>query len=145
MNVNSNPRELVIFFDGLCIWCSRWVDFCLKNDEGQRLRFATKQGKTFAQLVQQRPELGEVGSVVVWGGEDEIWIKSEATAKILAQLPGALGWMGRMQLAAYRIVPPTRWLADFIYGIIARNRYRWFGKRDACRVPTEAERARFLE
>jgi predicted DCC family thiol-disulfide oxidoreductase YuxK len=126
----------IIFFDGVCGLCNRAVDALLQADRQAVFRFAPLQGETAKRLLPPLPEDPEDWSIV-YLDERGVHRYSDASLEICRRLGGA--W----SLAALlRFVP--RALRDPVYLWIARNRYRWFGKRDSCRVPTSDERARFL-
>jgi predicted DCC family thiol-disulfide oxidoreductase YuxK len=127
----------IVFFDGVCNLCNGAVNALLDRDRRGRLRFAPLQGETFAALRSRRPELEQLDSIVV---EDRggLHVKSAAVVHVLRALGGpwpALAWL-------VRLVP--RPLRDRAYDLVAARRYRWFGRRDACRVPTPELKARFL-
>jgi predicted DCC family thiol-disulfide oxidoreductase YuxK len=125
--------DMVVFFDGVCGLCSRSVDFILARDRTGAIRFAPLQGETAAR------ELGDrrIDSIVVREG-GRLYRRSAAVLRIAS----ALGGVWRLLAALARPIP--RPLRDLLYDVIARHRYRWFGKRDTCRLPTPEERARFL-
>lgn len=127
----------VTFFDGVCNLCSGAVNFLLDHDRAGRLRFAPLQGPTFAALAGEHPELRGVDSFVLWDGA-RAHVRSSAALRAAAALGGP--WRAFTLLLA---VP--RPLRDAVYDFVARRRYRWFGRRDACRLPTPELRARFLD
>ena len=123
----------IVLFDGVCNLCNGTVDFMLRRDRRGRFRYASLQGGTAAGLV---ADAAELGSVALWEN-GRMYRRSEAGLRMIEGLGG--GWR---LLAVLRLVPrPVR---DGVYDWIARNRYRWFGKRESCRMPTDAERGRFL-
>jgi predicted DCC family thiol-disulfide oxidoreductase YuxK len=127
----------VLFFDGVCGLCNRFVDLLLREDRGRVLRFAPLQGRTARERL-PAALTAQVGTVVLLDG-DGVHTRSDAILRALALLggqPRALAWMG------WAVPRPVR---DFFYEAIARQRYRWFGRRDACRLPTPQERERFLD
>jgi predicted DCC family thiol-disulfide oxidoreductase YuxK len=128
----SSPHT-VVFFDGTCGLCNGFVDFLVRHDRGRRLRFAPLQGETAAHFARLPRALD---SVVVADGP-VVLVKSDAALCVFARL----GWPWRLAGLA-RVVP--RALRDAVYDLIARNRYRWFGQRDACRIPSEREARWFL-
>ena len=130
-------RTVVAFFDGVCNLCSGAVNFLLDRDRAGRLRFAPLQGPTFAQLRQAHPELDGVDSFVLWEGA-RVHTRSTAALRSLMALGGV--W----RLAAAGLLIP-RFLRDAAYDLVARRRYRWFGRQDSCRLPTPELRARFLD
>lgn len=131
------PEHLVLY-DGLCGFCDVSVQWLLRHDPAGRLRFAPLQGETAAGILARHPELpsGLDSMVYVEGGERVSWY-SGAAFGILRVLPGA--WRA---LSVFSVLP--RWLTDLAYRLFARFRYRVWGRLDACRIPTPADRARFL-
>jgi predicted DCC family thiol-disulfide oxidoreductase YuxK len=128
----------IVLFDGVCNLCNGFVDFILRRDTHGVFRFASLQsaiGREFTTSCQNN--LWGMGSVVLVE-EGKCYVKSTAALRIIRRLqfPWFLGYVF--------IIFPKVW-RDIVYDTIARNRYRWFGKRDTCRLPTAVERARFLE
>ncbi|MDA0296862.1 MAG: DCC1-like thiol-disulfide oxidoreductase family protein [Planctomycetota bacterium] len=126
----------VVFYDGECGLCERCVDWCLTRDRHRHLRFAPLQGTTFASIdAPMKPT--DLSTMVVWdsGGLHE---ESDAT---LALLKGVGGHWRRLASIG-RMVP--RSLRNIVYRFIAKRRYGWFGTADACRLPSEDDKARFL-
>jgi predicted DCC family thiol-disulfide oxidoreductase YuxK len=129
----SLPYTLV-FFDGVCGLCNGFVDFLIRRDGARALRFAPLQGSTAARFDQLPRGLD---SVVVVDGH-RVLVKSDAALCALSRLGGA--W--RLWTVA-RIVP--RRVRDAVYDVIAQNRYAWFGRREACRIPTPDDSLWLLE
>jgi predicted DCC family thiol-disulfide oxidoreductase YuxK len=125
----------VVYFDGVCGLCNRFVDFLLEHDPSRRLRFAPIQGPTAASRLPGTAT--EPPATIVLEEDGRFWYRSAAVLRILHHLGG--GW--RLTAVA-RVIP--RPLRDLVYDWIARHRYRWFGKRDSCRMPTPEERELFL-
>lgn len=130
---HRSPPHTVVFFDGECGLCNRFVDFLVRHDAGGALRYAPLQGITAATFERLPRTLDSV--VVVQ--DARVLVKSDAAIAVLAQLGGA--WR---LVSAARLVP--RVMRDAIYDVVARNRYAWFGKREACRIPSDAEARWFL-
>jgi predicted DCC family thiol-disulfide oxidoreductase YuxK len=137
---SSNAKQAapppVIFFDGECGLCNRWVDFVLARDHRHEFRFATLQGET-AQRALPSADGKLLNSVVLLDdlGEHR---RSDAVARMLIRIGGfwfVAGWLLRM------IPRPIR---NRGYDFVARHRYQWFGHKQTCRMPTPDERARFL-
>jgi predicted DCC family thiol-disulfide oxidoreductase YuxK len=128
----------IVFYDGVCGMCDRTVQFLLKHDTAQRLKFAPLQGETAKQRTDLPGDLKSIAFVTNHGtAQEQLYFRSEAVLQILKQLGGfwsVVSWL--------RIIP--RPLRDAIYNAVAQRRYRWFGKFDVCRVPTPEMRARFL-
>jgi predicted DCC family thiol-disulfide oxidoreductase YuxK len=136
-----SPTAPIVFYDGLCGFCDASVQWILRRDRDQQFLFAPLQGDTAAALLARHPELPKgIDSIIVLerdGGEEHVYLRSTAFFRILARLPRP--WRG---LAALRVLP--RFLTDLGYRFMAWIRYRIWGRRESCRVPSPAERARFL-
>jgi predicted DCC family thiol-disulfide oxidoreductase YuxK len=127
----------IVFFDGLCALCNRWVDRMLQRDERGVLAFAPLQGETARRLL-DLPSGRDPESLVLLD-EGRLHTRSDGVLRALHLLGGR--W--RLLSRALALVP--RALRDRVYDTVARNRYRWFGRRDTCRLPEDdRERRRFL-
>jgi len=128
--------DRVILFDGVCVLCSRWVAFVIAHDPAAGYRFVAIQtplGRTLAARFGIDVENPQT-NVIVMGGR--AYFKLESALVALAEFPG---W--RWTRIAYAL--PRR-VRDFLYDRIAQNRYRLFGRRESCMVPTPDVRVRFL-
>ncbi len=128
----------ILVFDGVCNICSFGVRIVLRADRDGVFRFAFGQGETGSALKQAYglPE-GDLENVVLIE-DGRCYTKSDAVLEVARRLP--LPWK---LLLAFRIVP--RALRDPFYSLVARNRYRWFGRRQDCFTPSPQHRARFLD
>ncbi len=126
----------IIFFDGVCNLCNRFIDFVVRHDREKKYFIASLQGKTAAQLLSSQ-DLKTLSSIVLLEGEN-LYYKSEAVIRIISGLGGA--WNGFNVLKLFPLG-----LRDYAYELTAKNRYRLFGKRDSCRLPDPEEKTRFLE
>jgi predicted DCC family thiol-disulfide oxidoreductase YuxK len=127
----------VIFFDDVCIMCNTFVNLLLRVDRKKQFLFAPLTGETARKLLPPLPVDPKEWSMV-YVDESGIHDQSDASLQVYRRL-GGLWWL----LSLARFVP--RWIRNPVYRVLARNRYRWFGKRDTCRLPTVEERARFLD
>jgi predicted DCC family thiol-disulfide oxidoreductase YuxK len=125
-----------VYFDGVCNLCNRFVDFVIRHDRNRRYRFASLQGETAHTRLPPSLTAPNPETIVLESG-GELRFRSDAALAILTGLGGA--WRAA---AALRIFP--RVARDWIYNWLARNRFRWFGRRDSCRVATIEERSLFL-
>jgi predicted DCC family thiol-disulfide oxidoreductase YuxK len=131
------PDDDVILFDGVCVFCSRWVRFVADRDTQRRFRFTTIQsdyGARLAKAVGIDPDDPDTNAVIHGG---TAYKKSDGALTVLSNLPG---W--RFVRVFFAVPKPLR---DAVYNLIAKNRYRIFGKLDACIVPDADLRARVLE
>lgn len=127
----------ILIFDGVCNFCNGSVNFLLRHDTQGVFRFAANQSETGKELLTaQGIDAERVESVYVYA-DGRLLQKSDAALYIASRLP----YPWRL-LAVLRIVPAV--LRDWLYDFVARNRYKWFGKRESCRLPTAAERERFV-
>jgi predicted DCC family thiol-disulfide oxidoreductase YuxK len=127
----------IVLFDGVCNLCSGSVQLILKRDPQGTFRFASLQSEPGRKLMLDHGLDPDALSSVVVIEDGRAWQESSAALRIAKHLPGA--WK---LLRVFTIVP--RPLRDAVYRLIARNRYRWFGKTEACWLPTPELRARFL-
>ncbi|MFG0334728.1 MAG: thiol-disulfide oxidoreductase DCC family protein [Maioricimonas sp. JB049] len=126
----------VLFFDGVCGLCNSVVDFVIRHDAAGQFRFAPLQGETARQSLPAE-EIEQLGTVVLQLGSRQ-YRKSAAVVRILWCLGGVWKIPGTM---LWLIPAPVR---DLGYRIVARWRYRLFGRKETCRMPTPEERDRIL-
>jgi predicted DCC family thiol-disulfide oxidoreductase YuxK len=133
----ENNIPLVILFDGVCNLCNGTVQFILKRDKQSRFKFASLQGE-FGQRILSRFDLPEssLNSFILLEGEN-IYTHSTGALRVLLHLGGV--WK---ILYAFIIIP--RFIRDAVYNLIARNRYKWFGKQESCYLPSADISNRFL-
>jgi predicted DCC family thiol-disulfide oxidoreductase YuxK len=127
----------VILFDGVCNFCNGAINFVIKQDKKDIFRFAPLQSEAGQRLLQQYQLPKENFPSFVLIEDGKVYKKSTAALKVLSRLP----WYWK-ELQVLRIVPT--FLRNAIYDFIARNRYKWFGKREQCRLSTPAVKKRFL-
>ena len=134
---NQWPDDDVILYDGVCVFCSRWIRFVATRDRAQRFRFTAIQSAYGTKLAQafgidaDDPDT----NAVIHGGSAHF--KSDAALTVLSNLPG---W--RWARAWFAVPRPMR---DGVYNLVARNRYRIFGKYDVCFVPDAEMKGRVME
>jgi predicted DCC family thiol-disulfide oxidoreductase YuxK len=131
------PDDDVILYDGVCVFCSRWVRFVAARDVKRRFRFTAIQsgyGTRLAQAFGIDPDDPDTNAVILGG---VAYFKSDAALTVLSNLPG-WDWARVLHL-----VPKP--LRDAVYNFVARNRCRIFGKFEECFVPDAELRARVME
>ena len=134
---NTTIDQSIVFFDGVCGLCSHTVDFLLRLDSKARLKFAPLQGQTATTIVQEN--VRENLNTFVFASNGKLHYRTGALARILMTIGGFWKLVG----AALWVIPsPARNLG---YKIVAKYRYKMFGKHEACRLPTVEERKRFLD
>jgi hypothetical protein len=130
--------QSVILFDGVCNFCNRSINLILNYDKLEYFRFAASQSTAGIKLLQQFNLDQKASASVILIDNGTIFTKTDAVIQIANRLSG---WP--RLLLGLKIIP--KFLRDFGYDLIAKNRYALFGKKDSCRIPNESERNRFLE
>lgn len=127
--------KTILFYDGECALCNFWVQFCLERDRKKVIFYAPLQGDTAAYLLP--PELREKTETVVFWQDYQLQIKSTAILAVLQKI----GYAPDLLFIA-RLLPKS--FLDKIYDFIASRRYRWFGKKEQCPIPSEDQRGQLL-
>lgn len=134
IETNQDP---IILFDGVCNLCNGAVQFVIKHDKNRYFRFASLQSEIAKSIL---PKYGinpdALESIIVYENE-RIYIRSNAILRIAKNLQG----FSRLLVLGWVIPKPIR---DWLYNIVAKNRYAWFGRKDECMVPTPELSSRFL-
>ncbi len=136
----TGRHDPILFFDGQCGLCNRFIDFMLWADSRGRFRYAPLQGETAQRLLGLKPgpeDSANEPRSFVFLEKGQHYAQSNAVLLVLRRLGGP--WQLLFPLYVF-----PRPLRDFVYRVVARNRYRWFGKHEACRIPAPQERDRFL-
>ncbi len=134
----GNNENYILLFDGVCNLCVSVVNFTIKRDSEEKFKFAALQSESGQALLKKyHLPTNDFDSFVFING-DKYFLKSSAALHVLKELGGV--W----KLFYLFIIIPAP-LRDFIYHIVARTRYRIFGKRDSCMIPTPEVKRRFLK
>lgn len=137
--MSDDTNHAVIVFDGVCVLCSRWVDFILRHDHAGRFRLAAMQGAHGRALLVAHGLSPDDPASFLLVNNGHGYSDTDAIARVLRQLGGP--W--RIASVMTRVVPrPVR---DAIYRWIARHRYRLFGRRAQCRLPEPEQAWRFID
>jgi predicted DCC family thiol-disulfide oxidoreductase YuxK len=128
----------VILFDGVCNLCNASVLFVVRRDPAARFQFAALQSPAATRLLASIPHPGPLPDAIVLVDGARVYTRSTAALRIARGL--TFPWP---LLYGFIVVP--RAIRDWVYELVAARRYRWFGKRDECMVPTPELRARFLD
>jgi len=127
----------VILFDGICNLCTGSVQFILKRDKKNEFRFASLQSGYGQDLLKRFSLPGDTFNSFILYQDGKIYTRSTAALKMFQQLKG---WKW---VKMFWIVP--KFLRDAVYNLIAKNRYKWFGQKEECWLPTPELKARFLD
>lgn len=140
VNAEGDP---VLLYDGVCGFCNMSVQAILDHDRRGTMRFAALQSDYARRIVERHPSLRDIDSVVYVErpgetGRERVYVRSSAALRVASYLGG---WW-RVLLVGHALPRPLR---DFLYDLFARHRYKIFGKYDACMLPPEGVRRRFLD
>ena len=127
---------IIVAFDGDCLMCSRSIRFLAEHDPKKRFRFVKLQSPR-GQQMEERAGTGMLNTALV-EADGEVFSRSNAILRAMRELGG--GW--RLLSMLGRCIPPS--LRDWAYNFIATRRHKWFGKGDACAMPSEALRERLM-
>ncbi len=134
----SNNFMPIILFDGVCNFCNRTVNVIIEHDKAVKFQFAASQTQAGINILQKFRLDQKASASVILIDNDKVYTKTDAVIQIAQQLTG---WP--RLFIGLKFIP--KFLRDFGYDLIAKNRYTLFGKRVTCRMPEASERHRFLE
>lgn len=134
----ETPENIrIVLFDGICIFCISSINRIIKHDKKNKLKFATIQSETGKKLLLQYAINSSKTDSIIFIEDDKFFIKSTAILKITKHLDG-------IHSLAFSLIIIPAIVRDFIYDIFARNRYKWFGKKEVCMIPTEEIKSKFI-
>lgn len=132
-----STMKSLIFFDGVCTLCNNSIDFIIRKDNKGRFLVGSLQDEYSKKILSKYDvQEGYLDSLVLLE-KDEVYYRSTAALKIARHLSGL--WP-----IFYPLILLPRFLRDPVYDWIGQNRYRWFGKKDSCRIPTPEEKGKFI-
>lgn len=132
-------NKKIILFDGVCNLCNGFIQFVIKRDKNDSFRYASLQSEIGQLLISERKiDTNKIDSVIVIDPGVAYYIKSDAALEVGRHLKGY-----RTISKVLNLIP--RGLRNIIYDLIAVYRYAWFGKKDACMIPTPELKAKFLD
>jgi predicted DCC family thiol-disulfide oxidoreductase YuxK len=131
-------EKKIVLFDGVCNLCNRSVQFIIKRDRRKQFHFASLQGKAGQELLQQFNLSTDNLNSFILIENGILYRKSSAALRIARKLSS--GWP---LLYAFIIIPS--FIRDAVYSLIAKNRYKWFGKSESCMLPAPGLKDRFLD
>lgn len=131
-------NKKLILFDGVCNLCNSSVQYVIKHDKKDLFLFAPLQSKVGESLIKKyNIDTNKTDSILLYTPEKGIDYKSNAALKIASQLG-----FPRNLMSVFFIIPP--FIRNWVYDYIAKNRYKWYGKKDACMIPTPELKRKFL-
>ena len=128
----------VILFDGVCNFCNGTINWILQHDKKNEFRFATLQSTYGKQVVERFKLTSDYLDTVILIENEKVYLRSQAILRIIKRIGGIYSILG-----IFSIVPAP--ILNFFYNIVAKYRYRWFGKRESCMVPDASIKQKFIE
>ncbi|CAM3936886.1 thiol-disulfide oxidoreductase DCC family protein [Flavobacterium antarcticum] len=136
MNLPENKK--IILFDGVCNLCDNAVQYVIKHDKKDVFRFVPLQSDLGKEILSYlKVDTSKMDSIILYEPGIAYFYKSDAALEIVKDLNGFLKWS-----IIFKIIPSS--LRNPIYDYVARNRYKWYGKKDACLIPTPELKEKFL-
>lgn len=136
---NLPEHKQLILFDGVCNLCNSSVQFVIKNDKKDKFMFAPLQSEVGKQIIEKfNVDTSKTDSILLYSKEKDLKSKSTAALLVAKQLGFPINiW------SVFLLVPA--FFRNWVYDYIAKNRYKWFGKKEACMIPTPELKAKFME
>lgn len=136
--LNLPENKKIILFDGLCNLCDNAVQYVIKHDKKDVFRFVALQSDLGKKILNYlNVDTSKMDSIILYEPGIAYFYKSDAALEIVKDLNVFLKWS-----IIFKIIPSS--LRNPIYDYVARNRYKWYGKKDACMIPTPELKAKFL-
>lgn len=133
-----NHTKPIVLFDGECRFCNNAVNFLIKRDEKALINYASLQSEQAKKLIKETGFVGVIPDSVILIEGKKIFFESDAALKSLRYLGGGWGLLSYLTF-----IPKT--IRQSVYRLIARNRYKWFGKYDSCIIPEPEWKSRFID
>jgi predicted DCC family thiol-disulfide oxidoreductase YuxK len=132
-------HKKLILFDGVCNLCNSSVQYVIKHDKKNNFMFAALQSEAGKQIIKAHNiDTGKTDSILLYSPEKDVVSKSTAALKIASDLGFPLNLM-----CVFLIIPA--FIRNWVYDYIAKNRYKWYGKKESCWIPTPELKSKFLE
>ncbi len=128
----------IIFFDGVCNLCDATVHWVIKHDKKNVFRFASLQSDFAKKMLQDYTTKKSIPDSLVLLENNKIYVKSDAALRIVKKLSGIYSL-----LYAFIVLPS--FVRDLIYDLVAKNRYKWFGKKENCLIPEASLKSKFID
>lgn len=137
--LNLPENKKIILFDGLCNLCDNAVQYVIKHDKKDVFRFVALQSDLGKKILNYlNVDTSKMDSIILYEPGVAYFYKSDAALEIAKDLGSFLKWT-----IIFKMIPSS--LRNPIYDYVAKNRYKWYGKKDACMIPTPELKAKFLE
>ena len=139
MELQLPNNKKLILFDGVCNLCNNSVQFIIKHDKKNKFLFAALQSELGKQIIADfKIDTNKTDSILLYMPTKGVYYKSTAALKIATHLGFPINIM-----VVFLVIPA--FIRNYVYDYIAKNRYKWFGKKESCWIPTPELKSRFLE
>lgn len=139
MEIENLPKDKkIILFDGVCNYCNDKINFVIRKDKTDVFRFVPLQSETGQKIIKYLGINPSIDSIVLYEPGYAYFIKSEAVFRIIKDLTSSV-----KLLLLFSFIPTS--IKNIFYDIVARNRYKWYGKKESCMIPTPELKSKFLE
>lgn len=139
MNIDLPKHKQLILFDGVCNLCNSSIQYVIKHDKKNRFMFAPLQSHAGQYIINKYDiDTKKTDSILLYSNENGLSIKSTAALKVAKQLG-----FPRSLMTLFFIVPNG--IRNWVYDYIAKNRYKWYGKKEQCMIPTPELKSKFLK
>ncbi len=136
--IHLPKHKKLILFDGVCNLCDASVQYIIKHDKNDVFRYTALQSEIGQEIIKKfNIDTTKTDSILLYSEENGISYKSTAALKIASKLG-----FPRNLMAAFLIVPT--FIRNWVYDYIAKNRYKWYGKKNECMIPTPELKSKFL-
>ncbi|GFZ84801.1 thiol-disulfide oxidoreductase [Aquaticitalea lipolytica] len=131
-------HKQLVLFDGVCNLCDASVQYIIKHDKNNAFLFTALQSEVGQQIIKEfNIDTNKIDSIILYSNEHGISYKSTAALKIASKLG-----FPRNLLSVFLIIPTI--IRNWVYDYIAKNRYKWYGKKEECMIPTPDLKSKFL-
>jgi predicted DCC family thiol-disulfide oxidoreductase YuxK len=138
MAINLEHNKQLILFDGVCNLCNASVQYIVKHDQQDIFRYTALQSDVGKEIIEKfKIDTTKMDSILLYSKEKGIYYKSTAALKIASQLGFPINLM-----TIFLIIPA--FIRNWVYDYIAKNRYKWYGKKEECMIPTAELKSKFL-
>ena len=138
MSINLPNNKKLILFDGVCNLCDASVQYIIKHDQNDLFRYAALQSEVGQEVISKfNIDTAKTDSILLYSKENGISYKSTAALKIASKLG-----FPRNLMVVFLIIPA--FIRNLVYDYIAKNRYKWYGKKEECMIPTPELKSKFL-
>lgn len=139
MEIADLPKDKkIVLFDGICNYCNDKINYIIKNDKDDLFRFVALQSESGQKIIKYLGIDNSIDSIILYEPGYAYFIKSEAVFRIIKHLSSSV-----KLLLFFNFIPTS--IKNIFYDLIAKNRYKWYGKKESCMLPTEEIKAKFIE